>query len=410
MVWSGELASTRRAGGQRLFDLAERSIPAEFLNDGLTDDECLTRLPSHAGTVLGVATADDLADYLRFPAAVAARLLPATGLTGYTGLTRLTGLQTFELDPVGRITSVDASQWTERYAYDEVGNQTEVSWPAAHPGHEATGSRAYSGTSITRAGRVRYEHDALGRTTLRQRTRLSRKPETWSVFRCAAVRWAGCGSAADERMAVPAVVLATLFVPPFGAALAFMARWDKAGRAVTVVLASVWFMLLPAAVSSGQMPVQDDAKPQVQPVVTVTVTAAPSPPPAPVVSSTPPVASPSPPTPPAPTASALASAAAVAPPPAERPPLPRPAAADDGKTPSRADAPAITRPSSSGGSSSSSGSGGGVSYRNCSAAPEAGAAPIRRGDAGMDRTSTVTATASPASNPEMVTDGRAPRR
>ncbi|MGW7029738.1 DNA glycosylase AlkZ-like family protein [Streptomyces xanthophaeus] len=134
MVWSGELASTRRAGGQRLFDLAERSIPAEFLNDGLTDDECLTRLPSHAGTVLGVATADDLADYLRFPAAVAARLLPATGLTGYTGLTRLTGLQTFELDPVGRITSVDASPWTERFAYDEVGNQTEVSWPAAHPG------------------------------------------------------------------------------------------------------------------------------------------------------------------------------------------------------------------------------------------------------------------------------------
>ncbi|MGW7029739.1 hypothetical protein ACWGFX_21540 [Streptomyces xanthophaeus] len=35
---------------------------------------------------------------------------------------------------------------------------------------------------------------------------------------------------------------------------------------------------------------------------------------------------------------------------------------------------------------------------------------MRRGDAGMDRTSTVTATASPASNPEMVTDVRAPRR
>ncbi|WP_405716227.1 excalibur calcium-binding domain-containing protein [Streptomyces xanthophaeus] len=141
-------------------------------------------------------------------------------------------------------------------------------------------------------------------------------------------------------------------------------------------------MVLLAAVSSGQKPVQDDAKPQVQPVVTVTVTAAPTPPPAPVASSTAPVASPSPPTPPAPTASALASAAAVAPPPAERPPLPRPAAADDGKTPSRADAPAITRPSSSGGSSSSSGSGGGVSYRNCTVVREAGAAPIRRGDAG----------------------------
>ncbi|MGW6875900.1 DNA glycosylase AlkZ-like family protein [Streptomyces xanthophaeus] len=81
LVWSGELASTRRAGGQRLFDLAERSIPADYLNDDLTDDECLTRLLGHAGTVLGVATVDDLADYLRIPAAVAARHLPATGLT-----------------------------------------------------------------------------------------------------------------------------------------------------------------------------------------------------------------------------------------------------------------------------------------------------------------------------------------
>ncbi|MER6687528.1 polymorphic toxin type 28 domain-containing protein, partial [Streptomyces olivaceoviridis] len=39
--------------------------------------------------------------------------------------------------------------------------------------------RAYTGTRITRAGNVRYEHDALGRITLRQKTRLSRKPDTW---------------------------------------------------------------------------------------------------------------------------------------------------------------------------------------------------------------------------------------
>ncbi|OON80939.1 hypothetical protein B1H18_11300 [Streptomyces tsukubensis] len=48
-----------------------------------------------------------------------------------------------------------------------------------HPGHEATGERCYTGTRITRAGRVRYEHDALGRITSRRRTRLSNKPETW---------------------------------------------------------------------------------------------------------------------------------------------------------------------------------------------------------------------------------------
>jgi RHS repeat-associated protein len=37
----------------------------------------------------------------------------------------------------------------------------------------------YEGTRIVKAGSVRYEHDALGRIILRQKTRLSRKPDTW---------------------------------------------------------------------------------------------------------------------------------------------------------------------------------------------------------------------------------------
>ncbi|MEV6575734.1 crosslink repair DNA glycosylase YcaQ family protein [Streptomyces sp. NPDC051577] len=81
LLWSGELASTRRTGGQRLFDLAERCIPAAHLNDELTDDECLIRLLGHAGTAMGVATADDLGDYLRIPNATATRLIPDTPLT-----------------------------------------------------------------------------------------------------------------------------------------------------------------------------------------------------------------------------------------------------------------------------------------------------------------------------------------
>ncbi|MEU0374038.1 RHS repeat-associated core domain-containing protein, partial [Streptomyces sp. NPDC006283] len=92
---------------------------------------------------------------------------------------QLTGTRTFDLDPAGRVTAVHAAGWTERYAYDEAGNQTEASWPASHPGQEAVGTREYTGTTITRAGSIRYEHDALGRITLRQKTRLSRKPDTW---------------------------------------------------------------------------------------------------------------------------------------------------------------------------------------------------------------------------------------
>ncbi|MET9695388.1 putative T7SS-secreted protein [Streptomyces sp. NPDC006529] len=89
------------------------------------------------------------------------------------------GPRRFTLDAAARVTGVDAASWSERYAYDEAGNQTSADWPQAHPGADAVGAREYSGTRITRAGRVRYEHDVQGRVVLRQKTRLSRKPDTW---------------------------------------------------------------------------------------------------------------------------------------------------------------------------------------------------------------------------------------
>ncbi|MGY0061333.1 putative T7SS-secreted protein [Streptomyces sp. LZ34] len=92
---------------------------------------------------------------------------------------RLTGHRAFDLDAAGRVTTVRAPNWTESYAYDEAGNQTHAGWPERHPGTDTTGPRAYTGTRITRAGDIRYEHDEAGRLTLRQKTRLSRKPDTW---------------------------------------------------------------------------------------------------------------------------------------------------------------------------------------------------------------------------------------
>nr|WP_107644953.1 DUF6531 domain-containing protein [Streptomyces sp. Ru87] len=89
------------------------------------------------------------------------------------------GTRTFNLDAMGRVTAVHATGWTERYAYDEAGNQTEADWPANHAAAESTGTRSYTGTRITRAGTTRYEHDTQGRVVLRQKTRLSRKPDTW---------------------------------------------------------------------------------------------------------------------------------------------------------------------------------------------------------------------------------------
>ncbi|ATL31595.1 DUF6531 domain-containing protein [Streptomyces formicae] len=89
------------------------------------------------------------------------------------------GSRAFELDEVGRVTGVSAEGWRETYAYDAAGNQTDASWPAAHPGQEAQGARELAGMTLLRAGAVRYEHDAAGRVVLRQKTRLSRKPDTW---------------------------------------------------------------------------------------------------------------------------------------------------------------------------------------------------------------------------------------
>lgn len=91
----------------------------------------------------------------------------------------LSGRRTFDLDATGRVTTVHADGWTETYAYDAAGNQTHAAWPSTQPAQESTGPRTYTGTRITGAGSVRYEHDDAGRLTLRQKTRLSKKPDTW---------------------------------------------------------------------------------------------------------------------------------------------------------------------------------------------------------------------------------------
>ena len=91
----------------------------------------------------------------------------------------IAGRRTFTLDHSGRVTAVTAHNWSETYAYDATGNQTYAAWPDTHPRPEARGDRSYSGNRITRAGFIRYEHDAQGRIILRQKIRLSRKPDTW---------------------------------------------------------------------------------------------------------------------------------------------------------------------------------------------------------------------------------------
>ncbi|MET8454533.1 DUF6531 domain-containing protein [Streptomyces sp. NPDC005209] len=92
---------------------------------------------------------------------------------------RYDGEMEFGLDAIGRVTDVRAGTWQETYEYDAMGNQVSASWSAEHLGPEPSGPREYTGTQVMRAGGIRYEHDSAGRMVLRQKTRLSSKPDTW---------------------------------------------------------------------------------------------------------------------------------------------------------------------------------------------------------------------------------------
>ncbi|TXJ85449.1 type IV secretion protein Rhs [Streptomyces lavendulae] len=92
---------------------------------------------------------------------------------------QLDGVRSYELDRAGRTTGVSGDGWAESYAYDTLGNQVAADWPARRFGDEGCGDRVYRGTDLVRAGRIRYEYDDAGRVVLRQKTRLSRRPDTW---------------------------------------------------------------------------------------------------------------------------------------------------------------------------------------------------------------------------------------
>lgn len=69
LFWAGHIATaTRRGGFERVYDLAERVIPADVLALPTPSDADAHRgLIAHAARALGIATATDLRDYFRQP-------------------------------------------------------------------------------------------------------------------------------------------------------------------------------------------------------------------------------------------------------------------------------------------------------------------------------------------------------
>ena len=81
---TGVLVCRQRRGFQRVYDLAERAIPAVLAQQERSDDECALALVEAAGRSLGVATAGDLAVYKGLPTAVVQRVLGHTDLVPVT--------------------------------------------------------------------------------------------------------------------------------------------------------------------------------------------------------------------------------------------------------------------------------------------------------------------------------------
>jgi RHS repeat-associated protein len=103
---------------------------------------------------------------------------------------RLRGDRRFELDAVGRVTSLTAATWSETYAYDGLGNlalaavspaaANSVSASASAANGEREGPREHRGTLVHRAGRTSYDYDAAGRLVRQVRRTLSGQAKIWT--------------------------------------------------------------------------------------------------------------------------------------------------------------------------------------------------------------------------------------
>jgi uncharacterized protein YcaQ len=77
---TGELVCRQRKGFQRIYDLADRAIPAHLLEVDLDDEACYHLLIEAGAAALGVATAADLAAYHGLARRTVERLLDKTDL------------------------------------------------------------------------------------------------------------------------------------------------------------------------------------------------------------------------------------------------------------------------------------------------------------------------------------------
>jgi uncharacterized protein YcaQ len=209
----GEVVCVERRGWKRVYDLAERAVPADLLHDDLDDTECVRRLVVQAGRALGVGTRSDIADYHRlrgdqFDAVIdGSGLVPVT-VEGWGGRPAWADPQALATTPRGRhrttlLSPFDSLIW-ERARTERIFGFThrlEAYVPKAKRVY------GYFAMPVLAGGRLvgRVDPARAGRTLVARQVTLENRRAVPDVARALveAASWVDCVDVRVERMDPP---------------------------------------------------------------------------------------------------------------------------------------------------------------------------------------------------------------
>lgn len=213
LLAAGDVVCVERRGWQRVYDLAERAIPASLRETRPTDDECKVELARRAARALGVGTLEDIADYHRQrvsrlrAAAVDAGLVPVA-VEGWVAQAWADPLALEEAGSNGRgrhretlLSPFDSLIWsrarTERIF--GVRHRLEAYLPAPKRTHGYFAMPVLAGGRlVARVDPARRDGSLVARTVT-----LERPSAAAAVVRTMleAARWVGCDAVTIERVA-----------------------------------------------------------------------------------------------------------------------------------------------------------------------------------------------------------------
>jgi uncharacterized protein len=216
LLAGGEVVCVERRAWRRVYDLAERAVPAELRSMAPPDAaECAAHLVGLAAERLGVGTLGDLADYFRLPLAEARAGIEAAGLTpvaveGWRQAAWADPAALASPPPPARFRPVllspfDSLLWDRRRTERVFGfaHRLEAYVPRALREH------GYFVMPLLAGGRLRGRVDPVRRGRTLVARRVSVEPAAVTAMARAlvdAATWVGCDSVEMEEVAPPTLL------------------------------------------------------------------------------------------------------------------------------------------------------------------------------------------------------------